>query len=114
MHRLSWLITVPVAVLAVCFALGNRAPTFINLWPLGYELALPIYLLALAPLALGLVLGGLLIWFRAVRHKLAAKRLGKEVGKLRDEISDLRQQLAAKQTTPTTAKKNWHLPTLWN
>ncbi|MBI1273582.1 MAG: DUF1049 domain-containing protein [Alphaproteobacteria bacterium] len=96
MHRLSWLITLPLIALAVCFAVGNREPVIVNLWPLGYEVALPIYMLALVPLAIGLVLGGLVIWFGGLRHKLQARKLAREVGKLRDQVGDLQTKLESR------------------
>ena len=61
------------------------------------EMALPIYLLALAPLAFGLLCGAGMQWFIALRHKVAAQRLGKEVAKLKSEVAELRGQLTQAQ-----------------
>lgn len=86
MNILSVLITVPLAILALCFTLGNRGPTLINLWPFGAEVAVPVYMLALVPLAIGLVSGAAFIWTGGLRHRLAARRLGQENSKLREEL----------------------------
>lgn len=96
----SWLFSVPLMVIAVCFAVGNREPTIINLWPLGYVMPISIYLLALVPLALGLLSGAGMQWFVGLRHRLAAQRLGKELGRLKDENAELKQKLAAAAALP--------------
>ena len=98
----SWIFSLPLLLAAICFAVGNREPTIISLWPFGIELALPIYLLALLPLGFGLLCGAVMQWFVALRHKVAAQRLGKDIAKLKGENAELRAQLAQVPTTGMT------------
>lgn len=96
----SWLFSLPLLLVAVCFAVGNREPTIINLWPLGYVMTLPIYQLALVPLGFGLLFGAGMQWFVGLRHKLAAQKLGKEIAALKAENLKLKSDLAVKLEAP--------------
>jgi putative membrane protein len=60
--RLSLLITLPLTVVLVVFAIANRGDASISLWPLPIALDLPIFLLVLGPLALGLFSGLAWLW----------------------------------------------------
>lgn len=100
-HYFSWLFSLPLLVLAICFAVGNREPTIINLWPLGYITTVKIYALALVPLAIGLLCGAGMQWFIALRHKMAAQKLGKEIAQLKLENAQLKEQAVANQGAPT-------------
>jgi len=46
--------------LVAMFAANNRGPVFINLWPLGYGVEMPIYLFALVMSFLGILIGAIL------------------------------------------------------
>lgn len=48
---------VPLALLAVSFALANRHVVRVEFWPLPFSVDIALYLLSLGPLALGLVVG---------------------------------------------------------
>lgn len=100
-HYFSWLFSLPLLLLAVCFAVGNREPTIINLWPLGDILTMDIYLVGLLPLAVGLLSGAGMQWFIALRHKMAAQKLGKEIAQLKLENAKLKEQIAAAGAAPT-------------
>lgn len=99
-HYFSWVFSLPLFMAAICFAVGNREPTIINLWPLGYVMPVSIYLLALVPLAIGLVSGAGMQWFVGLRHRMAAARLGKEIAQLKAENIKLKDQMAALQAAP--------------
>lgn len=99
-HYTSWLFSLPLLLVAVCFAIGNREPTIINLWPLGYVWARPIYQVGLFPLACGLLFGAGMQWFVGLRHKLAAQKLGKEIATLKAENQKLKSDLAVKLDAP--------------
>ena len=45
LRYLSWIVTLPLAVLAISFAgLSNRDPAVLKLWPLPFELEMPTFL----------------------------------------------------------------------
>lgn len=58
MKPLFRLAFIPVALAVVVFALANRQPVTIDLWPLPFAVDLPVYLAVLGALALGLLVGG--------------------------------------------------------
>lgn len=54
---LTWIIGLPVAVVAIGFAVANRQDIVLDLWPLPYTIGISVYLTVLGSLAIGLVLG---------------------------------------------------------
>ena len=68
MRRLiSWLIMLPAAVAVVVFALHNKEPVALNLWPFAMVIEIEVYLLLTGVLAAGVVLGGVVSWAGAGR-----------------------------------------------
>ena len=41
MRYLSWIITIPIALVIVSFAVSNRGPVDLALWPLPFEITVP-------------------------------------------------------------------------
>lgn len=114
MRFCGWLLSALVAVTAVTFALNNQSPTVISLWPLGLEAALPLYLVAIIPLILGLVVGGAIVWIPSFKHWLNAKRLSRDVERLERQLADARQDLANQKTgnDNVPASDRWRVPML--
>lgn len=79
-----------IAIIVAAFAIGNRDGVVLSLWPFGLELALPLFLALEATLLIGLVLGGLVAWLRAGRHRARARRLARRVEELEGELHRLR------------------------
>jgi uncharacterized integral membrane protein len=52
-------------VLAVVFAVSNRDPATIDLWPLDMTLVVPMYLIVLLTLFVGFLLGAIVAWISA-------------------------------------------------
>lgn len=68
MRRLiSWLIMVPAAVAVVIFALNNKAPVALDLWPFAMTVEMELYLVLTAVLGVGVLLGGVASWAGAGR-----------------------------------------------
>lgn len=93
MRALKWLVTLPLIILLLVFALSNRAAATLNFWPFDLTLALPLSFMLVATLVLGLLLGGFTVWLGDLKHKLEANRLRHEVTALNRRIAEL--QLAA-------------------
>src|SRR5258708_23873734 len=74
MKRLSLVITVPLALIFVVFAISNRQVVELNFWPFGIALSLPLFLLALGMLAVGALAGGLWMWLPLARWRLRPRR----------------------------------------
>ncbi len=56
LRRLTFVV---LALLFIPFALSNREPASLRFWPFEGMIEVPLYLLLLAVLALGILLGGL-------------------------------------------------------
>lgn len=79
---LAWLLLPPIAIVFIAFAIANRAAVAISLDPLPFVLQPPLFLLVFAAIFLGLAVGGLIAWGKALRwRRLAAERL-RQVQKL--------------------------------
>lgn len=105
MKILSWIIGLPLAVIAVIFAVANRQTAQIDLWPFPLMLDLPVYLAVLGALLLGLLLGALLAgtaslrWRRQARlARRTADQRGREAEHLREQLQALEQSRAAPAT----------------
>jgi uncharacterized integral membrane protein len=69
MRRISWVVTIPVTIIALVFAIANRAPTEINLWPLPWRATLPLYLVILLSLLVGFLVGAAIAMLSAGRRR---------------------------------------------
>ena len=92
------LILIPLALLIVLFAVGNRAPVTVALDPIAaqppmFSFAMPLFLLLLVVLILGVILGGVAAWMRQSRWRRRARRLAAELRTSRAETETLRHQL---------------------
>jgi uncharacterized integral membrane protein len=80
MRLLGWIVLAPLALMAVAFAVANRAPVVVSLDPLPLRLDLPLYLVVFLALAVGLILGGILVrislWRRAASRRPPAAPAG--------------------------------------
>jgi putative membrane protein len=67
------MIGVPLLLVMVLFALSNREPLRIGLFPLGQLPGIPACVIILLALGLGYFLGGLRVRIAELRHRRAAK-----------------------------------------
>jgi uncharacterized integral membrane protein len=88
------LILVPLAVVIIAFAVANRQIVTVSLDPFSTEhpaasVTLPLFALIVVLLIVGVVIGGIAAWLRQTKWRRTARRLEREVGKLRTEIDGL-------------------------
>lgn len=91
MKVLSWLIGLPIAILAIVFAVSNRGAVLVDLWPLPWEAMVPLYLLVLGALGIGLLLGALVAWISAGSARTRARREHRRANRLEGELETVRQ-----------------------
>ena len=95
MRRLiTWLIMLPAAVAVVVFALHNKTPVVLDLWPFALTLEIELYLLLTAILGVGVLLGGIASW-------AGGGRLRSELRKRTYDGEVARRQLKAEQAKVT-------------
>ncbi len=62
-----------IAIVVVVFALANRGPVTLSLWPLPIDVILPIYIAVLGAVVLGLLAGGAISWLPRYRSRRNAR-----------------------------------------
>lgn len=92
MNRLVWIITLPIALLVILFALMNRQEVTLSLWPLPWEIGAPLFLFTLGAIVFGFLFGAVVAWVSggATRQRLRAVR--REMEAARDELAALKRQ----------------------
>ncbi len=96
MRIFSWILGLPVAAVATAFAVANRQPIDVDLWPLPITVTMGLYLAVLGALALGLIVGLLMGWASVSSKKAAKTRAANaKVRDLEREIDQLRSQIPA-------------------
>ncbi len=95
---LEALILIPIAVVLVLLAVANRDPVLISLDPFSPDapmvvLQMPLYWLVFALFAVGVFLGGVVVWLRQGRHRRAARRERAEARRLRRALDEAEAKL---------------------
>lgn len=117
MRKLSWIITIPLTVVCVIFALANRQPVTVDLWPFAISYEPPLFLLVLGALLLGFLLGALVSWFTGSRTRDRARRAYYRASDLEREVAWLRRkqgqgasQAQGQSQTPSQVPASSQLP----
>ncbi len=92
MKRFSWILTLPLIVVAAIFAIANREPITLDLWPFEASPRLPLFVILLACLVFGLVVGSLATWLSAAPTRRRARQARQRVAGLEREVARLRQE----------------------
>jgi uncharacterized integral membrane protein len=95
--RFTWIVTIPVTVVVVLFTIGNLDPVTINLWPLPWTLAPPLYLIVLVCLLIGFIIGGVVAWVSGGRRRRRTRELADHSAMLARQLDELRREQAASQ-----------------
>ncbi len=74
MRYLSFVVTVPVTIVVVTFAINNRGLVVLDPWPLDGAVSLPVFAVALVPFLAGFLIGGLALWTSTVAQRRRARR----------------------------------------
>ncbi len=87
---LSFLITLPVTLVVVLFAVSNRKVVEAELFPLPFTVEAPFYLYVLIAIIIGLLTGSAITWVYGHTARATARREAKRAAKLEKELIDLR------------------------
>lgn len=97
MNRLRWLITVPVAIVVVVFAVNNRGDASVDLWPFDLAIVWPLFAFVFIGAGVGFVLGAALMWLSSATTRRRARERGARVRELERALE------AAERDAATTA-----------
>ncbi|HEY0832997.1 MAG TPA: LapA family protein [Azospirillum sp.] len=95
MRYLTWIITLPIALAAVLFAISNREAVTLSLWPLPFTVEAPVYLATLIALLVGFVAGGIITWLGQGRNRRRARTQGDRAYHLERELKEAQARAAA-------------------
>jgi putative membrane protein len=87
------LIALPLLLLLVLFALSNRQPVPLKIWPADYTLVLPLSLAVLGGMAVAFLAGGLLVWMSALAQRRRARKAEQTVRLLEAQVQELKARL---------------------
>lgn len=99
MRLLTWLVGVAVAVVTVLFAISNRSPVSITVWPFPIAVDVGLYIVVLAAVFAGFLVGALVTWVAAGKHRRRVRKQRVEIRALEGELSDVRARLADQKRT---------------
>ncbi|MBM3597960.1 MAG: LapA family protein [Alphaproteobacteria bacterium] len=102
MRLLFTMVMLPVTLAVVDFAVSNREPVALQMWPLPYAVELPVYMVALGMLLAGFVLGAFVAWATGLGARRRARADAREqiraraaeAESLERELAELRRQTA--------------------
>ena len=89
-----------VGALTILFAASNRETVELTLWPLPFSLPAPVYAVALSAVAVGVVWGGLIGWFAAIRARRRARLETRRADNLEADMALLRQRVDGLEHRP--------------
>jgi uncharacterized integral membrane protein len=108
---LKWALLIPVAVLVIMLAVANRSPVTLVFDPFpptseGLTLSAPLFLVVLASVIVGVMIGGAGAWLRQGRYRRAARLAQAEADRERVEANRLRSQINAFASLPAPGDRS--------
>lgn len=97
MRAIFWFFVALIAIALALFAVSNREAVSLGFWPLPFLIDLPLYLLVLAAVVVGFVVGQLSAW-------ISARRWRRELRQRRRRIASLERELATTQARLPSAE----------
>ncbi len=93
MRVLYWTSVAVAGFVLMLFAVSNRAPVSLGLWPLPVAAELPLYLLALGALFAGFVIGLVGGWLAGHGRRAELRRMRRRIAALERELAATQAQL---------------------
>ena len=87
---------IPLAIVIIAFAVANRQDVTVSLDPFNPDVPAaavtkPLFVVLIAVLILGVIVGGIAAWLRQTKWRRTARRLEREVAHLRAEMDTLKR-----------------------
>jgi uncharacterized integral membrane protein len=94
-----WLVTLPLALIIVLFAVSNRDGVVVTFWPIPLAIEAPLYLVVLLALAVGFLVGELVAWINGRHHRRHARRRARRIEELERELGATQAKLPKHEPT---------------
>lgn len=95
MSYLTLVITIPLTVFAILFAVSNSADVTVGLWPFEKEYTLSVWTFGLAMLGAGFFLGSLFVWILSQKTRFQCWKESRRAARLEKELEALNRKQAA-------------------
>jgi uncharacterized integral membrane protein len=102
-RALTALVTLPLTLVVIAFALSNRGLVPVGLWPFDEQVEMPIYLLGLGALLLGFLAGAAMAGFGTLSARLRARQETKRAEAAERKLAaNDRASISTRANLPTT------------
>ena len=103
MRRLSFIISIPIMVVLVVFAIDNRESISLSFWPLPWTLALPGFAALFVTLLIGFFAGAIAAWLSGGRTRQRLRQTSETARAQAHQIAEHERRLAAQRPAPSVA-----------
>ena len=110
MRRFAWIVTLPIIAIVTVFAVMNRQEVTLNLWPLPWDFATPLFLLTLGLILFGFLFGVLVMWFTSAKQRRHLRHVKRDLDEAKMELHTLRRQPPVRATGTAVATTQTRLP----
>jgi uncharacterized integral membrane protein len=87
---MRWLLFLPLAGVVALFALSNRDPVSLRLWPFEPSLQMPLGIAVLLAAAAGFLLGAVIVWLSDLPARSRSRAAQRRAASLERELDGLR------------------------
>jgi putative membrane protein len=102
MKRLSLIVTLPLVLVLIVFAVANRQEVELNLWPFA-TVTTWLFLVALGMLAVGVLIGALWMWLPLLHWRLRGRSQERRIAELEAALAENRAIVARLREPPHDA-----------
>jgi len=94
-------VALPILGIGPVFAVMNRQDVTLDLWPLPWEFATPVFLLTLLLILFGFVFGVLVMWFSGAKQRRQLRLARRDLDAAKMELHTLRRAPPQARSTGT-------------
>lgn len=94
------IITLPITLAVVLFAVSNRHVVELQFWPLPGTLDLPLYIIGLVTMVVGFLIGGIIAWIGAGEARHRARVAERDARGLEAKLAHARDQAEKARSIP--------------
>ena len=88
--RWGWVITLPLTVIVVIFAVMNREMVHVELWPWPWDAETPLFILVGATFLIGFLAGALAMWASGKSGRRKLREISQANARKAKELNDLK------------------------
>ncbi len=99
MKHIAPILTLPLTIIVVAFAVKNRDFVPLDLWPFELAASVPVFVLVLGSMFLGFLIGALTMWLSSGKRRRQARVTRRRLTKLERDVQRQQDAVAAGTTT---------------